>query len=318
MTLSYRRIDYSVRPAKYAERKFMLDILAALRGFGPMSSVRYIGFGSIWFSDFELFHRYLGIPDMVSIEWAGSMNEQRRFNFNVPYKCISMKYGKSTHVIPKISFKKRTITWLDYDGKFEPYMLDDARLVSSRAKSGSMFIVSFNAHSAKEIDEAAEESLNPLDLFRERFSFPDEILPDKETDLYAERFIEFVSNMYEVSISEALTERKISEQKEFLFKRICKIRYADGAPMATLIYVIFEKKHENKFEECGFEQLEAIKQFGSDIRIDTPSLTLREVRAIEQSLPGGESDITSFLPEGEVAGFSKFYRYMPNFAAIER
>lgn len=318
MSASYRKIDYSIRPAKYAERRFMTDIISALRGFGPVPSMRYIGFGSIWFSDFELFHRYLGIDDMVSIEWAGSSKEKSRFKFNVPYDCVSMKFGKSTHVIPKISFKKRTVTWLDYDGKFEPYMLDDAQLVASRAKSGSMLAISFNSHSALEVDQSESEGISAIDLFKSRYGFPDEMMPEKESDLYSRKFTEIMRGFYESSIVDAFAKRKISTGKEFEYERICTINYSDGAPMVTWIYVLFEKLDRDRFDLCAFFELDAIKKFGNEITIDYPSLTVREVRSIEQNLPNGVTDLASFLPAREVEGFSKFYRYMPNFAAIDR
>lgn len=76
MSGSFRRIDYSLRPAKHAERRMMCDVFRRLRPFGRVEDYMYVGFGSVWFSDFSLFHRALGIRDMLSIEKERSA-EQR-------------------------------------------------------------------------------------------------------------------------------------------------------------------------------------------------------------------------------------------------
>ena len=60
MTASYRLIDYSLRPAKFAERRMLSEMFSRLKVFGSLESYRYIGFGSIWFTDCVLFHRALG------------------------------------------------------------------------------------------------------------------------------------------------------------------------------------------------------------------------------------------------------------------
>ena len=68
MPPSYRSIDYSLRPGKYAERRMLSEALRKLHPFAAVDSYRYIGMGSIWFTDFAHFHRTLGITDMVSLE----------------------------------------------------------------------------------------------------------------------------------------------------------------------------------------------------------------------------------------------------------
>ena len=57
---SYNAIDYRLRPAKHAERAMLVEAAARLR-FSDLQNYRYVGFGSIYFSDFEIFHKVLGI-----------------------------------------------------------------------------------------------------------------------------------------------------------------------------------------------------------------------------------------------------------------
>jgi hypothetical protein len=65
---SYEKINYGLRPAKCIERKMMCEAFRRLSEFGSVESYRYIGFGSTYFSDFSLFHKHLGITNMISME----------------------------------------------------------------------------------------------------------------------------------------------------------------------------------------------------------------------------------------------------------
>ena len=68
MTARYRRVDYSLRPAKHAERRMLAEVFRRLRPFQPIEDYTYIGFGGLWFVDFALIHRMLGVHKMISIE----------------------------------------------------------------------------------------------------------------------------------------------------------------------------------------------------------------------------------------------------------
>ncbi len=61
MKPSYEKIHYGLRPAKNIERKMMCECFWRLSAFHPVHNYRYIGFGSVYFSDFLLFHKVLGI-----------------------------------------------------------------------------------------------------------------------------------------------------------------------------------------------------------------------------------------------------------------
>ena len=92
MPASFEEIDFRLRPAKQIERKMICDALHRLTEFAWLDSYRYVGFGGIYFSEFVLFHKQLGIEDMISIE--RETDKRPRFGFNAPYKCITMKYGE--------------------------------------------------------------------------------------------------------------------------------------------------------------------------------------------------------------------------------
>jgi len=64
------KVNYVLRPAKNVERKMLCEAFQRLTNFASLREYRYIGFGSIFFSDFTLFHRNLGISDLIDIDWS--------------------------------------------------------------------------------------------------------------------------------------------------------------------------------------------------------------------------------------------------------
>src|SRR5690349_11519838 len=115
---SYEHINYSLRPAKHVERKMLVESFRKLSEFDAIRNYRYIGFGSIYFSDFHLLHKSLGITNMLSIE--KDEHNQSRFEFNSPFDCVDIKFGMSDAILPTLEWENiPTIIWLDYDGKLK-------------------------------------------------------------------------------------------------------------------------------------------------------------------------------------------------------
>src|SRR5262249_36600381 len=138
MPRSYERIHYGLRPAKNIERKMLCEAFRRLSPFAAVESYRYIGFGSTYFSDFQLVHRTLGIQHMISIE--RDLHNAERFNFNCPYRCIQILFGESAQVLPTIPWNVRTILWLDNDGVLRPSVLSDVAMFTTNAIAGSVLV----------------------------------------------------------------------------------------------------------------------------------------------------------------------------------
>lgn len=86
---SFKQFDYSLRPSKQVERKVMIEVLHRLSEAGyAISEYKYLGFGSVYYVDFLMFHKYLFIENMVCVEWG---DVARRMRFNKPYKFIKLK-----------------------------------------------------------------------------------------------------------------------------------------------------------------------------------------------------------------------------------
>ncbi len=65
---SFDLINYSLRPNKTIQRSLVFESISLLTGHIDLGELVYIGFGSIWFTDFQTAHKDLKIKDLISIE----------------------------------------------------------------------------------------------------------------------------------------------------------------------------------------------------------------------------------------------------------
>jgi hypothetical protein len=320
MSASFRKIDYSLRPAKYAERKMLVDVLRRLAPFQAVEDYCYIGFGSVWFSDFILFHRMLGINKMISIEQ--SEGARARFEENRPFN-ISLEFGQSSTVLPRLDWSQRVITWLDYDDPLEPGMLQDVRSVANRALSGSVLVVSVQCVKAPSLIDFQRdpdtEKMSAIERFRQIFGRERVPGSARDDDLAGWPYGALSRTMLMSEIELALAERNLAAGSNLKFKLICNIEYQDDARMCTLVGAFVDDEEQQRFEACTFGRLDFMPADARPIRIEMPKLTIRELRKIEQQLPKSPEsplDLGS-IPPGDAERFSKMYRYLPNFAVME-
>ncbi len=142
MTGSYKEINYNLRPAKSVERKMLCEALRRLEIFSDLAEYRYVGFGATFFTDFLLIHKSLALNDLISIEEI--KEDKERFKFNCPYGCVKLCFGDANDVLPKISWTKKLILWLDYDEPLKNNMLTDIGTFISRALAGSIILLTIN------------------------------------------------------------------------------------------------------------------------------------------------------------------------------
>ena len=149
---SSNRVDFSLRPAKHAERRMMTEIFRRLRPFQPVEDYLYIGLGSLWFTDFALFHRTLGVKRLISME--REVSYERRFDDNKPFAAVTMDYRDSSLVLPDVDWSHPNFVWLDYDDPLQKSMLYDAQSIATRCASGTVLATTIQSYSAKQVDEA--------------------------------------------------------------------------------------------------------------------------------------------------------------------
>jgi hypothetical protein len=127
----------------------VFDCLERLDHVMPLADSLYIGFGSIWFTDFVMVHRRLGVCDMISMENKpiGAI----RAKYNAPFKTVKVEEGDSTVLLRLLarrrSAKRRNwIVWLDYDGTLTPEVIEDIGIVIGAAPAGSVLLVTLRTN----------------------------------------------------------------------------------------------------------------------------------------------------------------------------
>jgi len=314
MPPSFRKIDYSVRPAKHAERKMLLEIFRHLSAFSPLSQYRYVGMGSVWFSDFQLFHRALGIPDVVSIE--REKDAKQRILNNVPFGAITPIFESTSKALPLLDWAKRQFVWLDYDDPISPAVLGDIESVIIRARSGSVVAVSVQTHAAKEVDEAGRDG-SAMDLFKSRFARG--LLPDDfgDDDLYRNAFARLSRNMVTNTVEGILASRKSGSETDLSYHKICDIEYADGVSMTTTVGVLVSSAELPVLHSTGLDSLDFVTHPDIVVKISVPKITPRKARFLEAQLPSTDNLESAAIPESEARAFALLYRYLPNFASYD-
>lgn len=321
MAGSYKKIDYRVRPAKSIERRMMVEIFRRLAPFGRVEDYRYVGMGSLYFSDFLLFHRALGFGSMLSIEDAKGDAEKRRFDFNVPYRHVRMKFGPSTAILSSLDYSERTVFWMDYDGVLDKSVLADAEIIATKAKPGSLLFISVNAQPprlAKNEDDNGPKTL--LDALK--LQVGSEMVPAeaKAADMSGWGTSRLYRTILLNRIGEALRHANGGRPAaaRMKFRQIAYFQYEDGAKMLTLGGVLYEESQDDVFDRCFFGKLPFARQHDEPFAIDPPHLTFKELRSIDAMMPLDEEDYAK-LPIGkeQITRYLDVYRYFPSFVEAE-
>ncbi|RYH28635.1 MAG: hypothetical protein EON54_23185, partial [Alcaligenaceae bacterium] len=143
MARSFESINYMLRPNKNVERKLIASTFRRLASEFPIPDYRYVGFGSMWFTDFVLMHKVLGIDDMVTIEMDKS--REKRVRFNKPFACIEVRMEHAATALGDLLGDKPTAVWLDYDGPLKSAFTGDLQTAIGAMQEGSCILVSVNA-----------------------------------------------------------------------------------------------------------------------------------------------------------------------------
>jgi len=320
MAGSYSKINYRLRPAKAVERKIICDSLRCLSPFGGLTTYRYVGFGSTYFSDFILFHKSLHIEDMISIE--KDTNAKERFEYNKPFRCIKIEYGNSYDVLPTLEWSKKSIVWLDYDNPLDKTILDDIDTLTTTLVSGSVLIVTVSAEPERPQKEGL--SIEERDKFREnklREKLTDEKIPidlkpiDLTKQKLAELYKRIINNQLEQSVMSVNSTR--SHDQKLNYKQIFNFRYADGCSMLTVGWLLFEQKDDELVKQCKFStifNIEVVKPY----EIKVPNLTLKEIQYLDSLMPTDDCNVVNriCIPLRDIKLYADLYKYFPSFVEM--
>lgn len=260
---SYEKINYSLRPAKNIERKMLCEAFRRLSPIHKIEKYQYIGFGSTYFSDFNLIHRTLGINNLISIE--KDINNQERFEFNKPFSCIDIKFGLSNEVLPTLNWSKFSIVWVDYDSKISNDLLEDINTLVYNLKPGSVFLITVDVKP----DFNKEETLKPEVIQSLRVTeIKKRVNPLKLPAEIEKINLDYVENpkmIYRIindQINEMLVKRNggYEKNKRLSYKQLFHFIYDDGTLMLTLGGIIFSPNQQELINTMNFDDLDFVQK----------------------------------------------------------
>ena len=318
---SSEQVNFSIRPNKFVERKFLFEILSLLPPELGLSGYKYVGLGAPWFIDFIMAHRMLSIKKMVSIE----KNEiiASRAKFNRPYACVEVIPGDSETVLNEMDMEcDRHLVWLDYDSGPEGPVFNDTTTLCQKLESGSIMLATVNAHPNRlpKKNESGEEYEEFTDRFHGFFG-------DKVPNfLRGKRLAKSKYSFYLASVVFAHIHRQVRKAGRTgeKFLAFINFSYSDNAPMVTIGGAIVDENMSelirSSLTKAGLEYLLSEDDL---VRIDVPPLTYKEKSVIDQKLPKEdpltEDDVLELgfrLKRNQIESYHKFYRYYPVFGEI--
>jgi hypothetical protein len=308
---SFDKVNYSLRPSKTIERALAFEGVATLQKALDLREQVYIGFGSIWFTDFQIAHKSLRISDLISIE--KDEIGYARAKFNAPYKTVRVRNQHSKEALRELiddaEFNLRPwVIWLDYDSGFTDSTVDDIRAVVEGAPTNSIFLITF--------DTSAVPSRPKDRLFALREAFgalvPDDLL-DEDVD---ERLPETLAKL----ASDLMVSTAVQSGRPGGFLPCFNMVYRDTATMMTVGGILPAPAAIPAAREAV--QAASWPALVTD-RIVAPHLTIKEAATLQAQLPRPKPLTRAAirrlgfdLNEDQLAIYERYYLYYPSFAQV--
>jgi hypothetical protein len=311
---SFDSINYSLRPSKSVQRALVFKEIKRVFEQCDMANAVYVGLGSIWFTDFVMAHKILGIDDMVSIE----KNEVgfRRASYNKVYRTIDVRHGESSEILPQLleepGFSTRPwVLWLDYDGALDEDKVAEMQWAVSHLPTNSIVLFTFSATQAAYGQRIAQRPSRLKTLLGE-------VVPDDLTREQCEK------GMIHTTLADLTLNFIKSEVADSArpggFIDAFKMTYLDTVEMVTVGGILPTKGAAPVIRTItdGDQWIGRVADM-----IAAPQMTLREVSALQAELPCGAEitrarvqEIGFDLEEEQIRSFQRYYKYLPSFAEI--
>ncbi len=314
MSSSSNVVNYSLRQNKSIERSIVFDGARLVVDRLRLKDLVYVGFGSVWFSDFHQAHKQLDITTMLSIE-ADEVTHARAV-YNAPYRTVEVVKGMSDEVVPELltrdDLRERPwMVWLDYDTILEEGKLSElARLVVALPPD-SLLITTFSASGGRYGRPAAR----PARLKQLFGSVSPESL---DVDDYRD---EALARLLAQTVQNFMLQKSLYYSRPGSYVPAFRLTYKDGTPMVTVggFLPSLANRTEAVAMTTGVSWLGIL-----DETIDTPPLTAKESLALQQALPIASAPLTRAdvqamgfdLEEGQVDSFQRHYLRYPTFSQL--
>lgn len=302
-------VQYDLRPAKQVERRMLVDAFQRLAQAGfKIRDYQYTGLGSIYFVDFIIFHKLLGINKLVSIEHDTSL--EARVKYNCPFKCIDIKIDLSTNIIPTLSQDIHHIVWLDYDEPIKSSILDDMYLAGSQLSSGSILLVTVDVEPP---DKESDEPKASKEYFDNEAS---KYLGTMEIQEFTKSKLPRTNKLLLLRALKEGMRGRIGIEYHPLFNFL----YADGHRMLTLGGVIGSEVEKGKIGEINLEGAIYLRTNIDDdpYEIRVPPFTRKERHLLDSAMPCtvGWQPKEFKLSEENVNTYREIYRFLPSYVEI--
>lgn len=313
---SFESINYVLRPNKSVERKLIFETFSRLEKTFDFSTYSYIGMGSMWFVDFVMAHKILGISSLISFEHPDYADRAR---FNCPYKAIDVRGEIVSEGVQRINWEQGAIVWLDYDTGPEGPAFSDVGYLSQKMSSGSFLMVTLNAHLGR--IKAKDEKGNDITRHQGLRDQLGEFAPDES------EFPNLNLKKYPYALAKSLSlciEREARRSARGVeFYPFMNFKYSDNAPMITVGGVFLNESDKAKFLENNHVQnSEYLNKELFEINI--PHLTQKERTVLDSLLPSDEklteagfrAEFGFNISQQHLDGYSEFYKLYPVFGEV--
>lgn len=300
MSKSYEKVNYLLRLKKQIERKLIIESISKLTPIIDITKYRYIGFGSVYFADFILFHKYLNIKLMSSIDKEES--DEQRFNFNKPFAFIDFKISDSSaYINTNIKWEENLFIWFDYDMPLSLDMIADIKHVSAKAKPLDIFIITI---------EAEPLTIEQAEKFAEMFG-----LYVKSSDI-KKNAVEALPKILNEIINSSIKEGLEIQPARIEYLQLFNITYKDTKKMYTFGGIYFQNDQDVSIKSM-LSGINFISHDENIVNINCPLLTPKE-KIVLDSLIKSESvceDVEGItgLNEEDINRYAKYYKYYPQY-----
>jgi len=325
---SFKKVHYALRPRKQIERKIIIELLRdTTRKINvEISNYGYLGMGSIYYYDFILFHKFLNIASMTSLDSDTCVN---RFEFNKPFDFIDFKNKSTSNYLQEyqLATNKNTVTWFDYDSSLLWYsskaekfrhsvdILDDIAMIADRSKRYDFFLIIVDVTLPADIFITLPRRKELIDNYRTVLSRKYQ----NTRNITEANFPYIIQNVILNSI------KNVEIGKNCKFRKLFSFYYKDSAPMYTL-GGIFD---ENQFTHRTLKNKFFVFDEDKITDINTPLLTYKEklhldqrIKFIYDSIQGKQKEeieklITTNLGFElncvDIKSYLEYYKYYPQY-----
>jgi hypothetical protein len=299
------KVPYEFRPAKQVERRMLLELFQRLMEAGfRISGYQYTGMGSFYFVDFILFHRYLGIKKMVSVECVQEI--QKRVCFNRPYGNIDIVMGDVADVIPSLSPDRKHILWLDFNFIITAEVIDAIVLAAARLSPGSVLLITVDA------EPPGPPSSGPKQWCKYFTSEARDYIGNKSLPRHfaRSRLVDINASIIDKAIRQGLAGRD-----EVTFLPLVNFVYADGHRMLSLGGMIGSQEDHQRLQTLDRAKMPFLCSSitTSPYPIEVPLLTRKERLYLDAAMPCRKKwRPTEFeLRAEDVEIYKQIYPYFP-------